>query len=880
MANKSKKLNRIITETSRASEYFDSKELQAQTGQHKENFATVILKELLDNALDACEAIGRRPEIMIDINPDTDKFTMSIHDNGKGISSDIVEKILNFNTRTSDKSIYRTPTRGSQGNALKTVLGIPYALGSDAPILIEGQGIKHTIHIGINPAGKVWIEHNKDPIKTHTGTKIEATLPIEGQRFNPGYWIRAFSIFNPHAMIKMEIMKNENKLAKSLFQKEENSHFCHSLTDKIGKFLPTDLPSPHWYDTVSLTRLIYSFIGSGEGEMTLRNFIKSQFRGLASGKKLKIISEEMGKISRLSDFENNPDLIKYLLSVMHDHTKEPSSSILGCVGEELFKKRFEEWYGVKRSWYKKISGNIDGIPYVFEAFLAETKEPGDLFTGVNYSQTFEDPLAETYLHHKKIEEQGIKSFLSQAHVFKWGWHDSDINTAIAIHLICPVLEFLDRGKTRLKIKNKMKEDIAKVLWSVSKTIYKEEEQRKKNALKAEKAKEKRESQENKPKYSLKTIVFHVMKEAVERATGNGDYPVSQRNLYYQVRPLVQDFTHAELTYSNFGNILTQYRQQIGEIKGLYFDPRGVLYEPHTGKSLLLGTREVAQYEFPSYLYNKILYIEKKGLFPILQKAKIADFYDMAIVAGEGYATEAIRNLFERADTNEDYQLFVLHDADPAGYNIARTLQEETARMPGYSVEVIDLGLKLEEAIQMGLQTEEFTRKKALPTELYLNDTELEYFEGEVIGYKDNKKGQYIPTQWKCERVELNAMSAPEFIEYIELKLYVNGATDKVIPPKEKLNNKAKEIFDSQIREEVNEALFDIFEEVIEKKLKELNEKFEYDNALQWIEEKFEEDKTTSWKQALTNSVEHEIEEIPDFKEELKRKAGDFLQEVA
>jgi hypothetical protein len=44
-----------------------------------------------------------------------------------------------------------------------------------------------------------------------------------------------------------------------------------------------------------------------------------------------------------------------------------------------------------------------------------------------------------------------------------------------------------------------------------------------------------------------------------------------------------------------------------------------------------------------------------------------------------------RTILQRADRDRAYRLFVLHDADPAGYNIARTLRDETHRMPGYHV---------------------------------------------------------------------------------------------------------------------------------------------------------------------------------------------------
>jgi len=42
----------------RAAEYFTARELEAQTGQPRTMFAAVVLKELVDNALDAAETTG------------------------------------------------------------------------------------------------------------------------------------------------------------------------------------------------------------------------------------------------------------------------------------------------------------------------------------------------------------------------------------------------------------------------------------------------------------------------------------------------------------------------------------------------------------------------------------------------------------------------------------------------------------------------------------------------------------------------------------------------------------------------------------------------------------------------------------------------------
>ena len=58
---------------------------------------------------------------------------------------------------------------------------------------------------------------------------------------------------------------------------------------------------------------------------------------------------------------------------------------------------------------------------------------------------------------------------------------------------------------------------------------------------------------------------------------------------------------------------------------------------------------------------------------------------------------------------EDIPILVAHDADIAGYEIARTLAEET-RTFSRRIKVLDLGLKVAEALGMGLQTEEVVVK--------------------------------------------------------------------------------------------------------------------------------------------------------------------------
>jgi len=60
-------LSRITAELPRGSEYLSASELEVETGRPEWEFAAVVLKELIDNALDAAEAAGVAPEITVGI---------------------------------------------------------------------------------------------------------------------------------------------------------------------------------------------------------------------------------------------------------------------------------------------------------------------------------------------------------------------------------------------------------------------------------------------------------------------------------------------------------------------------------------------------------------------------------------------------------------------------------------------------------------------------------------------------------------------------------------------------------------------------------------------------------------------------------------------
>jgi hypothetical protein len=410
------------------------------------------------------------------------------------------------------------------------------------------------------------------------------------------------------------------------------------------------------------------------------------------------------------------------------------------------------------------------------------------------------------------------------------------------------------------------DDIAAALRAATKDLHAEKKRRDRDAAKA--ARHAHRSIYRPAATTLKQAVFEVLPQAVAAATGNGAYQVSARTLYYQVRPLVQDYTDKALEYGYFSQtLLTEYRDAHGPIEGLYYDPRGVLAEPHTATTVKLGTVEVASYPLPEWTFDKILYVEKKGLEPILAAARFAERYDMAVAYGEGYAVEAARELLAQAEAG-NYTILVLHDADPYGYEIARTLGEATRRMPDHEIEVVDLDLSVADAIAQGLAAETFTRRKALSWQLRarLDDTERAWFEGNPAGW----------SSWICRRVELNAFTAPALVAYIEGKLEAAGATGKIVPPADVLQARA--------REQHHQAIARVVDDYLEARLDvaaltdTLAAEFDLDadtDLAQVVTDAHQRDRATWWKHAVDGEADRQVRAAD---ERLQARLAELLDE--
>ncbi len=176
--------------TSRLLDFFSEKELVAQIGHSKADWPLVAIKELLDNALDACEEAGIVPEITVTVTPGA----LSMQDNGPGLSADMVARILDYSVRISSREAYCEPARGAQGNAWKTLVAMPFVLsGNDqGGLTVRACGVEHHITVRVDRIRQTpVIQHQTAAApQVQTGTFVQihwprsAVLTIKGLRPN------------------------------------------------------------------------------------------------------------------------------------------------------------------------------------------------------------------------------------------------------------------------------------------------------------------------------------------------------------------------------------------------------------------------------------------------------------------------------------------------------------------------------------------------------------------------------------------------------------------------------------------------------------------------------------------------------------------------
>jgi hypothetical protein len=339
--------------------------------------------------------------------------------------------------------------------------------------------------------------------------------------------------------------------------------------------------------------------------------------------------------------------------------------------------------------------------------------------------------------------------------------------------------------------------------SLKRHVYREERVKQQDIERARKLQQEKE-------LSIKEAAYQVMAAAYNLASDYGRLPANARQVMYAARPLVLQLLDGRPCWKHSSyftqHLLMDFIEESPSLTqnwDVVFDDRGHFEEPHTGMMIGLGTLKVRAYisgwdgrrkeeednlpalahDYPTSgprgRYKYALFVEKEGFNSLLEAAEIAERYDLAIMSTKGMSVTAARNLVEHL-TTEGVTILVLHDFDKSGFSILHTLQSDTRRFQyTHTPNVIDLGLRLADVEAMQLESEPVEYGRGVDPRENLRQSGATEEECDFLVNSDTGDG------WSGKRVELNAMTSPQLLEWLEAKLAEEGV-EKVIPDQETL----------------------------------------------------------------------------------------------
>jgi hypothetical protein len=461
------KLTRVPFEVSRLMEFCTRRELQNQTGHGVWEWPLVVLKELMDNALDGCEEAEVAPVISIAVK----RGSIVVEDNANGIKTGTIKSILDYSIRVSSREAYVSPTRGAQGNALKTILAMGYVLDRERQdgnaeavgvTIIETRGVEHRIEFRVDHVNnEPKIAHTTSPSPVKAGTRVTIKWPtykggqaiLDSARDGFTRLAEGYVWFNPHLTLR------GSWGGKRFID-------VAATNPAWEKWGPRDPTSAHWYSEARLQRYLAAHVARDRDlkkDRTVREFI-TEFRGLTGTAKQRQVLEEVGcshmSLRQFFGVEQvNRAGIAKLLASMRKHTKLVAAKHLGVIGEAHLKQRFLAAGGNADTFKYQQRRNTteEGIPYLVEfAFglhqsglthavasasrkvITATSVSRKFISGTNWSVGINNPFRAF-----GSTGEGLETTLNQVRA------NASQPVICALHLASAYVQYADRGKSSI-----------------------------------------------------------------------------------------------------------------------------------------------------------------------------------------------------------------------------------------------------------------------------------------------------------------------------------------------------------------------------------------------------------------------------------------------
>ena len=723
--------------------------LSQKAGARLDQLRQIVLKELMDNALDA--APGKKPKY-----GEVGGYYF-VEDEGDGIpgSPEQIASLFSIRRPLTSSKILRRPSRGALGNGIRVIAGSVVASGGDLVVHTRGQRVE----LDLRDDGTTHVKDigSSDIAGTRVEIRFGDSLPPSSDDW---LWARNAAAFE--------------------FATIYEGRTC-----------------AYWYDSDSFFELLMA-----AGEMPISDLASKFEWAIPAGDWYAMLSRWPGQCGNLTR-----DQADELLAFLRKHSKEIQPEAIGRMqkdsGRGLAYARDMGFLEIAPGRGKHKAR----LPFVVEA-RAVAKEDDDkddtIIALVNGT-----PVP----GHLTVDRSGRGKIA----IFGCGLRNyvegvSSRRFIVFLNVTIPYMPITTDGK---------EPDFRRFLEPIQKVMSKSTRK-----LKTLTTRGRQQSD----------ILERYLHSAVRRASGDGALRFSLRQLFYALRPYVlEQAENKELDYNYFSAWVGKYESVNGEIEGMYRDPRGTLIHPHTRETIPIGTIAVEEYKRPEWTFNKILYCEKEGLFQILLQSGFPERYDCALLSSKGFASRAVRDLIDLlGEDGEEIHVFCIHDADGPGTAIYEGLVEGTVARAARRVKVHNLGLEPWEAVAAGLQVETFERRKqrtVVAKYVYNHDKDrsLEFAPGAET---DSDLWGDDWAEWlQTRRVELNAMTSPQFLEWLESK-FREIDTKKIVPPSRTLEKKLREATEARLRESVARGILERsgFEGQIDQRMDELDRRGVFDSG--------------------------------------------------
>ena len=508
--------------------------------------------------------------------------------------------------------------------------------------------------------------------------------------------------------------------------------------------------SPWWYDAEQFHELLYA-----SGDRSVRELI-SHLDGCTGGTAGEIV--QAAGLGRAICSQITRAQAETLLEAARESARPVQPKRLGTVGDVFPAQSYACSHGIAQFGAAEPRARI---PFAVEAWARNATRYTDLMVCVNRTPTTGEIEAARERRDIDAFGCGLSDTIARASV------DSHFN--IWINLTTPHMPITSDGKAP-----DLQPFLSEIQTAVGKAVRKAH----------------RPGGNGK---SQKDVVLDNLDDVIASVSGDGEFRFNERQLLYALRPIVKAELNQELELANFTSIITDYENENDEIPGMYREPRGSIYHPHRGEAITLGTLMVEEYKRPAWTFNKLVYIEKEGFSEALKVVGWGERHDCALISSKGFSTRAARDLIDKlAEHDEPVKVFCVHDADASGTMIYQTLQEATKARGARKIDIINLGLEPWEALAMGLEVETVEAgKKRKPVADYVAEHPCEEDEGDW-------------EEWlQAHRVELNAMTTPQFIRWLDGKM---AKYSKLIPPSDVLEAELSQRIETKFRADLTERI--------------------------------------------------------------------------